>query len=138
VPKLSRLIIKTALVYLVTALLLGVFVTTPAIRVWPVMAVVVPSQVHLLVVGWLTQLIFGVAIWLFPRFSREQPHGVIGWAWAGYVFLNVGLILRLVGEPLVTQGVSTGLMWTLVASAVLQWAGCCLFVLNLWPRVRIK
>src|SRR5690606_37993876 len=75
-PTLARLFIKTALVYLGAALLVGVVMAGGSFvgfggaygMLWPV-------YLHLFVVGWLTELIFGVAYWLFPRHSRERPHG---------------------------------------------------------------
>src|SRR5690606_29312518 len=97
-PLLARLLIKTALCYLGLALLLGVGL---AAGVGPGMAAFGPTWVHLLVVGWLTQLIFGVAFWLFPRHSRERPYGRTAPAWAAYGLLNLGLALRVAAEPAV-------------------------------------
>jgi hypothetical protein len=31
--------------------------------------------VHLFVVGFVAQMIFGVAFWMFPRYSRDEPRG---------------------------------------------------------------
>jgi hypothetical protein len=62
-PQLSRWLIRTALVYLLVSLMVGVAqpsLTSAGLILWP-------TYVHLLVVGWLTQLIFGVAYWMFPR-----------------------------------------------------------------------
>jgi hypothetical protein len=48
----------------------------------------------------------------------------------------VGLLLRVVGEPLIAQQPGTVWGWLLVISAVLQWgAGLC-FSANTWPRVK--
>ncbi|MFT5144782.1 MAG: hypothetical protein ACI80V_003039 [Rhodothermales bacterium] len=134
-PDLSRIIIKTALVYLLAALLVGVLLTPPGLRAFPQLALAVPAQVHLLVVGWLSQLIFGVAHWLFPRYSRERPHGRVALAWMGYAMLNAGLLLRLASEPF---SADPGFAWAVLTSAVLQWAGCLAFVGHLWPRVKEK
>ena len=134
-PKLARIIIKTALAYLVGALMVGMLLTPPGLRAFPDLAAVAPSQVHLLVVGWLSQLIFGVAHWLFPRYSRERRHGNVPLAWAGYAMLNAGLLLRLGSEPFAAD---SAFAWAVITSAVLQWAGCLAFVVHLWPRVKEK
>ncbi len=134
-PTLSRIIIKTALGYLVVALMIGMLLTPPGLHTFPELATAAPSQVHLLVVGWLSQLIFGVAHWLFPRYSRERPHGSVPLAWAGYAMLNSGLLLRLASEPFAADA---GFAWAVILSAFLQWAGCLAFVVHLWPRVKVK
>lgn len=134
-PTLSRVTIKTALGYLVAALLVGILLTPPGLRAFPDLAAAVPSQVHLLVVGWLSQLIFGVAHWLFPRVSRERPYGSVRLAWTAYAMLNAGLLLRLASEPFAAN---SSFAWVVITSALLQWAGCLAFVVHLWPRVKLK
>lgn len=137
-PLLARLYIKTALAYLGGSLLLGVVLAQgpAALPGWT--AALGPTWVHLLVVGWLTQLIFGVAFWFFPRYSKEKPHGTTALAWAAYGMLNGGLLLRLVAEPAVTTGAEGPWRALLVLSAALQALGVALFVAYLWPRVRTK
>jgi len=95
-----------------------------------------PACYHLLTIGWLTQLIAGVAIWLFPPHSRELPHGDPRLTWSAYVALNLGLLLRIVAEPLHTWHPSNLLAYILVASGLLQMMAIWLIVLALWPRVR--
>ncbi|HLF29065.1 MAG TPA: hypothetical protein VJG32_22280 [Anaerolineae bacterium] len=75
-PSLTRLFIKTALAYFVAALLTGVVVAArPALGLPLALAALTPVYFHLRMVGWITQLIFGVGHWMFPKFSREQPRG---------------------------------------------------------------
>lgn len=134
-PLLARLFIKTALGYLALALLLGVGI---AAGVPSRAAAFGPAWIHLLVVGWLTQLIFGVAYWLFPRHSRERPFGQTAPAWAAFVLLNAGLVLRAIAEPAVAWGGSAGWRTALVVSAAAQALGALAFVVYLWPRVRTR
>jgi hypothetical protein len=134
VPPLTRWFVKAALVYLVTALLLGILLQAGPVRVLPVFQVAWPTYIHILVVGWLTQLIFGVAFWLFPRYSAEQPRGSERLGWASFALINIGLVLRIIGEPLAGLGHSVG--GILVASAVAQFLAGMAFVANTWPRLR--
>ena len=93
-----------------------------------------PTYVHLLVVGWLTQLIFGVAYWMFPRYSAERPRGSERLSWITFALLNLGLLLRAIAEPWhALAGRGAGL---LVGSAVLQVLAGWTFVWNTWPRIR--
>jgi hypothetical protein len=59
-PLLTRTFIKTALVYLALALLFGVLLALGLSNGF------FAVYIHLLVFGWLTQLIFGVVYWMFP------------------------------------------------------------------------
>ena len=93
-----------------------------------------PTYLHLLVFGWLTQLIFGVAIWLFPRDPRLPIRTSQSRGWVCYWLLNLGLILRAVGEPARASGYPIG--WALAVAAVLQLAAGWTFVLIIWPRVK--
>jgi hypothetical protein len=74
-PRVSQWFIRTAMMYLVVALALGAIMQTPFAARLPLFRALGPTYVHLPVVGWLTQLIFGVAYWMFPRYSAEQPRG---------------------------------------------------------------
>ncbi|MEW6566563.1 MAG: hypothetical protein AB1449_00055 [Chloroflexota bacterium] len=85
-------------------------------------------------VGWVTQLILGVVFWMFPKESLERPRGRLWLGWATYGLLNLGLLLRVVGEPLAAR--PSGWGWMLVAAAVLQWLAGLAFVFNTWGRIK--
>ena len=97
-----------------------------------------PVYFHLFMVGWVTQLIFGVAYWMFPKFTKAMPRGRDWLALGAYWLINVGLILRAVAEPL--QVVQPLAIWgvLIVVAAILQWLGGLAFVVNLWPWVKEK
>jgi hypothetical protein len=134
VPPLTRWLVKAALLYLIAALVLGVAMQLPMAGRYPVLAVLWPTYLHVLVLGWLTQLIFGVAYWLFPRYSAERPRGSERLGWATFVLLNAGLLLRIVGEP--WRALGRGGYAVLLVSAVTQLLAVWGFVLNTWPRVK--
>ena len=98
-PRLTRYFIKAAMLYLIAALLSGVAMQEPLAARMPLLRAFWPTYVHLLVVGWLTQLIFGVAYWMFPRYSAERTRASERLGWAAFALLNIGLVLRVVGEP---------------------------------------
>jgi len=138
-PTLTRWFIKSALVYFVAALLIGVVLTArPILALPPALAALAPAYLHLLMVGWITQLIFGVVFWMFPRYSSEKPRGNESLALATYWLLNLGLILRAAGEPMHALAPDIGWGWLLAASAVMQWLAGLGFVVNTWGRVKEK
>lgn len=122
-PPLTRWYIKFSLAYFVAALAAGVWQAAGG-PVW-----LLPIYVHMLVVGWITGMIFGVAYWMFPKLSRDQPRGASWIAVATLALLHVGLLLRLAGESL-------GVGPLLVGSALAQWLAGVGFVVTTWPRVK--
>jgi len=138
-PILTRTFIKTALAYFVLALLVGILLALrPLVDLPTWMAGLTPVYFHLFMVGWVTELIIGVAYWMFPKFSRERPRGRDELAWAVYVLLNLGLLARLVGEPVLSVGGGAWAGWMLVVAALAQWMAGLLFVVNTWPRTKVK
>jgi heme/copper-type cytochrome/quinol oxidase subunit 1 len=136
-PTLTRYFIKTAMVYLALALLtLLVLSAQPVLNLSPSLAVVRPVYFHLFMLGWVTQLIFGIAYWMFPKFSKDQPRRSEKLGWAVFILLNAGLILRAIGEPLTTLAPEANAGWTLALSALLQLAAGWGFIFNTWDRVR--
>lgn len=136
-PLLTRWYVKTAIVYLVSALLLGVVLAGGSlVRLPAVLVLSAPAQIHLFVVGWLTQLIFGIAYWMFPKASAERPRGSDRLAVLTYLALNLGLLSRAAGEPwnAVQPGAAPATL--LVCAALLQWLGGLGFAAAAWPRVR--
>ncbi len=138
-PALTRWFLKASLVYFVAALLVGLAqagrlpLNLPA-----VVAVLGPEYFHFFMVGWVTQLIFGVVYWMFPKYTRERPYRSERLGWATFFLLNLGLLLRALAEPANALSPTTVWGWGLVASAFLQWLGGMAFVVNTWGRVKAR
>jgi hypothetical protein len=136
-PLLTRWFIKSALAYLAAALLLALVLALPdSIELPGFVRFMNPAYFHLFLVGWVTQMIFGVIHWLFPIITRARPRGDERLGWASYALLNAGLLLRVAAEPLTGLYPDSGVGWLLVISAVLQWLAAVLFVVLAWPRVK--
>ena len=139
-PRITRFFIRSALVCVVLGLLLSVLVVArEALSLPALFGFLQPAALHLLVVGFLTQMVFGVALWMFPRAKgRPSETGVTGWM--VFACLQAGLVLRVVAEPIADANwpPSPGVAGALVASALLQWMASAGFVLLAWPRVRGK
>jgi hypothetical protein len=133
-PTITRWFVKASLISLVLGLVTGVWQQVPGMSATGVF----PVYLHLLTFGWLTQLIFGIALWMFPVYSKAQPRGPEWLGWGIFAALNAGLLLRVVFEPL--QGISPSNFggWALVTAAVLQWLAGVGYVVNVWTRVRGK
>ena len=136
-PALTRWYLRSSLVFLLIAMLLGILQAARLPLDLPAqLNAFSPVYFHLFMVGWVTQLIFGVVFWMFPKYSKERPRGSESLGWATFWLLNLGLLLRLVCEP--AQVLLSGAIWgwLLAASAVMQWSAGMLFVINTWGRVK--
>lgn len=133
----ARIYIRTALIYLLLASTVGaLLLLNQGLALDGRIGALQPVFYHLLMVGWATQLIGGVALWMFPPYTRAQPRGNETLGWLAYVALNIGLICRVAGEPLLAWGVRDWAALLLAASAILQVAAVWLLVFQLWPRVK--
>ncbi len=138
-PPLTRWFIKLSLIYLIAAFLTGlVLAAQPSLNLPATVASLNPVYFHLFLVGWVTQLIFGVVFWMFPKYSLEKPRGNEKLGWATLVLLNTGLLLRVIGEPLNAIRPASLWGWVLALSALLQWLAGLAFIANTWSRVKEK
>jgi hypothetical protein len=133
VPALSRNFIVSGFVCLLTAF------AAMAVLGWREdWTLLRPTVVHLVTVGWLTQLILGVAWWMFPKVSREQPRGPEWMGWVTFITLNIGLVLRTMGEPLVQWHPTQAGPVLFVMSAVFQFVAFVFFTIAIWKRIRVR
>lgn len=137
-PFESRLFIKTALVCFVAALLLGGLRWAAFLGFDPGwLAGGGPAHVHLFVFGWITEMIIGVALWLFPVVDRDDPRGSTKLQYLAWVGITGGLAARVVAEPLSTPVGGTSVWdWTLLGSAIAQCIGGLAFTIDIWPRIQ--
>lgn len=135
-PPLARWFVKTSFVYLAAALIVGLLLAVQSSFNLTELGGLFPVYIHLFVLGWLTQLIFGVVFWMFPIYSKERPRHNESLGWWTYALLNIGLLLRAVAEPINSTGHNPVSGWALVVSAVLQFLAGLGFVINTWGRVK--
>ena len=131
-PTIARLLIKTALIWLILGLFLGVYLFSSLAGRLAV--ILLPVFYHMIILGWVTQLIFGVAYWFFPKYSKDHPRGYEKLIWISYFALNSGLILRAIGEPMAALSNSQYSEPILLLSILLQWFAALAFVINTWKR----
>jgi cbb3-type cytochrome oxidase subunit 1 len=123
--------------FLVISMLVGALLAARApFNLAAPIATLNPVFMHLFMVGWVTQLIFGVAYWMFPRYSKERPRGSETLGWLVFWLLNIGLVLRFVGEPAQAISPQQAWAWMLALSGLLQWGAGIIFVIITWGRVK--
>jgi hypothetical protein len=134
---LSAFMLRASLCWLLGgAVIGGLMLTDRAVPgPWLLLA---PSHAHMLFVGWILQFAIGVAYWLLPR--KRLPTRRLGYAerpaWTAGIALNLGLLARVIAEPIERAGSgSAATLALLAASALLQVTAIAIFVSQLWPRL---
>jgi hypothetical protein len=136
--RLSTIMLRASFIWLLAGIIIGALMLIDRSlpgqwRLWAA-----PTHGHLLFVGWFLRFAMGIAYWLLPR--RRSPDRPAGYherfATIAVMGLNLGLFLRVIGEPVERAGhAGDGTLSLLTASAGLQVVAVAVFVVQLWPRV---
>lgn len=133
-PLISRTFVKAGMIFFALALIAGLLMEFDAAAFPGLM----PLFWHMLMVGWITQIIFGVSIWMFPGRNREEGFKAQKWGWLTFIFLNLGLSLRVVSEPAAASSPEDFWALLLIISALLQVTAGITYLVEMWPRIQSK
>ncbi len=91
-PRLSVLLVRSALLYLALGLTLGMLLLwNKGIPLHPLVWRLLPAHMEFLLMGWTVELAMGVAFWILPRWQTQR--GDVRPVWAAFVLLNLGIWL---------------------------------------------
>src|SRR3954451_2861857 len=135
-PRLSQLMIRTALLWLAIGYSLGGLVLlNKGLQVLPWLWVLRAGHIHMLLVGWTVQLACGVAFWILPRLDARGTRGDERLAWGCYAALNLGVVLGALHDPLAALVASPGWAALLPLMGLLYVVAAALFAIHACPRV---
>jgi hypothetical protein len=137
VTPLVRRFLKTAIVFLVAGLAVGLWLSAwQHLGLFPGRTPSVAAHTHLLLVGFVMTMIMGVALWMFPRPAAEdaryrpQRMELVWWLFV------IAVPVRSLAE-IVSGWTSAPLPHAIVfAASSVEVFAIVLFFLNLWPRIR--
>jgi hypothetical protein len=124
-PRVSAWFVRASLCHLVVGFAIGaVLLASKGIplgfNAWPLRS----AHIEMLLVGWMIQLVMGVAVWIFPRFVlRRAPRRSAITAWLAFALLNTGVLLACLGGIL------------LAAGRLIEIGAAASFAVHLWGRV---
>jgi len=130
-PFLSTLLVRTSLLWLATAALMGALLLAGKGVPMPAWVFhLFPLHAEAMLVGWMIQFAMGVAYWILPKYPRLPERGPAGPVWAAWLLLNGGVVLAGAGRALGAAGpvVAAGRGAELLAALA--------FVAAAWPRVK--
>lgn len=141
-PLETRRFAKTALVFLFLTFAAGTvltFVRGAGIAVPPIIGI---EHAHLGSVGFLVNIVIGIALWMLPldreRFPKTQGRYPAAAPLACWWLLNGGLVVRVIVEPWqqLRDPSSLALSVALDAAALAQLAAIAVFASIAWHRIR--
>lgn len=128
-PRLSALLIRTALVYFGIGFTLGMLMLfNKGVPFETSMWRLLPMHIEFLLFGWTVQFIFGVGFWILPRFDNERPREWL--VWAAFALLNLGVLGVGVGSWLAASPL------IIVIGRGLELIAVIAFVIHAYPRVK--
>jgi hypothetical protein len=141
-PRLSQLMIRTALVWLaIGSAVGGLLLLNKGLPLLPWLWTLRMTHVYLLLVGWMVQFACGVAFWILPRLDASGARGDERLAWLCYGALNAGVALAALHDPLAVAFDRASSVGAMVLRALLVLAGLLYvlsvsaFIAHAWPRV---
>jgi hypothetical protein len=125
VPRVSAWFVRASLCHLVGGFTLGALLLAgKGIRLGSGLWTLRGAHIEMLLVGWVIQLVMGVAVWIFPRFAvRRAPQRSATTAWLAFALLNAGVVLVSLGGILVGVG------------RLVEIGAATSFAAHLWGRV---
>lgn len=129
-PRLSKWMLRAALVYLALGFTLGaLLLANKGIPFLPILWRLLPVHVEVVLFGWLVQFALGVGFWILPRYPGGS-RGNETLAWISCGLLNLGILLAIL--PALDDAAGP---W-LVAGRAAEFGAVALFIAHAWGRVR--
>ena len=124
-PRVSAWFVRASLLHLVAGFCIGaVLLASKGITLGFDLWTLRPIHIEMLLVGWMIQLVMGVAIWIFPRFVlRRAPARSAITAWLAFALINSGVVLVGFGGMLPAAG------------RMREMGAPASFAIHLWGRV---
>lgn len=94
------------------------------------------AHTHALLVGFVMEMILGVALWLFPRPDKMDTRYRPGLISLSYWMLTLGTLGRVVAELLRPRSDAPVLAWAIIAGGTAQTLAVLLFFFTMWSRIR--
>ncbi|MEW6456921.1 MAG: cbb3-type cytochrome c oxidase subunit I [Acidobacteriota bacterium] len=132
-----RYYIKTSIVFLFTGIISGFYMLI--IKEIPGQypdSQIITAHTHVILVGFVMMMIFGVAQWMFPRPSKEDKHYSPQRALFIFWLMAISIIIRTISEILNSFLSSFVLSGLIILGSLGEATGIILFFYNMWTRIR--
>jgi len=103
-PLISRWMIRCSFIYLFLGVGTGAFMLIQkAYPIHPSVWQLLPIHIEMLIFGWIIQFTLGTAYWMLPRFLEGPQRGPRWAAFMMAIILNIGILLTLADDIILTE-----------------------------------
>lgn len=132
-----RYFIKTSLIFLITGLLAGIYMSfAKYVLLEGVSPEMVSAHTHIILVGSVMMMIMGVALWFFPRPDKEDKKYKPSLILTSYWMITSATALRFILQMMNAFLFSDWINYSITAASVFQVAAFILFFYSMWGRIR--
>lgn len=131
-----RYFIKTSFLFFIIGFLSGLYLYAARTFGWQVPITLVTAHTHVLLVGGMMMMILGVAVWFFPRPTKDDKRYNPDRIQKFYWIFTLSTLARFIFEILMGIWRSQWINVTAFAFASLQVIGMIGLIWSLWGRVR--
>jgi heme/copper-type cytochrome/quinol oxidase subunit 1 len=132
--ELARRYIRTSLVFAAISVLLGMRMIAQRLLEKPQPLRWLPTaHGHIFLVGFVTMMIMGVAIWMFPRPKGARYSSLL--SEVCYWLITIATAVRGIGEVAASYSTLRFWLWLSAIGGMAQGVAILLFIANIWTRI---
>lgn len=129
-PLLSVWFVRTALLYFISGFSLGALMLIhKGVPLSPEIWRLLPLHIEVIFVGWMLNLVFGVAYWMLPRHGIEPVRGRLWLMRMVFLSLNTGVLTVCLSEIFFYHTAF------LLIGRFLEAGSAVGFAIHAWPRI---
>jgi len=132
-----RYFIKTSVIFLVTGILTGLYMSfSKYVFKIGYSQELISAHTHIILVGSVMMMIMGVALWFFPRADKDDKKYNPDLILASYWVMTIGTSLRFILQVAANFFLSDFIQYLIAISSALQVIAMILFFYSMWGRIR--
>ncbi|HKB84613.1 MAG TPA: cbb3-type cytochrome c oxidase subunit I [Ignavibacteriaceae bacterium] len=132
-----RYFIKTSVIFLITGILTGVYMSLAQNVFHTAYGIELKSaHTHIILVGSVMMMIMGVALWFFPRPQKDDKKYNPDKILIAYWMMTISTALRFISQAAASFFYSEIIAWSISLYSLFQVAAIIYFFYAIWGRIR--
>jgi heme/copper-type cytochrome/quinol oxidase subunit 1 len=132
-----RYFIKTSLIFLVTGLVTGIYMSVSRyIFLSGNHPSIISAHTHIILVGSVMMMIMGVALWFFPRAAKDDTRYKPAFIQTAYYTITFATALRYIFQMIDGLFYNDWCRYFITTFSILQVAAFLIFFYSMWGRIR--
>ena len=132
-----RYFIKTSLIFLITGLLTGIYMSVSKyITLTGVPQELISAHTHIILAGSVMMMIMGVALWFFPKAGKDDKKYKPGLILFTYYLITSATALRFIFQIVASVSFLKWIYILVTITSIFQVIAFILFFYSMWGRIR--